>query len=201
MTGLLDGLRAWLGSFVGDGTDDDETDDGNGESSTVVRRDDRPLETPSDLDPAPPSEADALSTRSGPSPPTDVVGDASGVGGDDGDDGRPERVSIPDAESAVDGPTPGRPVTDDSPPTTPDEGSDPDDDGLVCSVCGTAVDDPTEACPLCGSTDVQSTEAGDDSLGSSPGRTTTSTADDEAVDRLGDVRGDDDNGGTDTGGR
>ncbi|QGX96405.1 hypothetical protein EI982_17280 [Haloplanus rallus] len=194
MTGLLDGLRAWLGSFFGDGTDGDDAppDDEDrfaGESPTVVHRDDRPLETPSDLDPSPPSEGE---TSSGTVPNAATTEDGDDTSGDGEDVERPDRVSIPDAESVAggtDAPTAGERAVDVDDPTGDREMADDDPTGdVVCAVCGTAVEDPTGACPLCGSTDVRSAEAGDGPPGSPRGRTTVSAADDEAVDRLGDVR-------------
>jgi len=249
MTGLFDGLRAWIGSFFGDGTDGDDASPEDeerfaGESPTVVHRDDRPLETPPDLDPSPPSEGGASPGTAPNAATTEDGGDTSDAGGAVE---HPDRVSIPDAESVAGGteaPAAGERAADgaDADPSGEHEARDDevrddevrndeardgearndeardgearndearddearndearddeagDDetadtaDDVVCTVCGTAVEDPTGACPLCGSTDVRSAEAGDGPPGSPQGRTTVSAADDEAVDRLGDVR-------------
>ncbi|GAB6859958.1 hypothetical protein ACFR97_03095 [Haloplanus litoreus] len=231
MTGLLDGLRSWLGSFFGTGdASDDASEDRTSERTaaapstvegtvpTVVHRDDRPLETPADLEPSPPADAD----RSHPGDGTerDERGRVEIPDAEDGADAgsAPDGVSIPDAESGAEtspesvagDARPDRAdrvaVADAEPPTGTEaaEGGgdaagveDADDartGGVACSVCGTTVDDPDEGCPLCGSTDVRPTSApaDDGPVGSPPRRTVVPVADedDEAVDRLRDVRED-----------
>ena len=134
-----------------------------------------------------------------------------------GSDSNPGRVSIPDAETPAGDAVNGE-ATDDHTPTgeasmpaesapssapEPAESSDSaqstdaetpdadDDEGFACSVCGTAVDDPDTSCPLCRSTDVVPvSDAPTEGDGPSrEGRTAVSTSDDdEAVDRLRDVR-------------
>ncbi|MFC7173717.1 hypothetical protein ACFQL0_10880 [Haloplanus litoreus] len=114
MTGLLDGLRSWLGSFFGTGdASDDASEDRTSERTaaapstvegtvpTVVHRDDRPLETPADLEPSPPADAD----RSHPGDGTerDERGRVEIPDAEDGADAgsAPDGVSIPDAESGA----------------------------------------------------------------------------------------------------
>jgi hypothetical protein len=195
MTGLFARFRAWLGGlFDGGTTADDGTEATDGASPRVVHRDDRPLETPS--------------TMERPDPPS-----AGGESHDEPSAPVPDepRVSIPDAEatagagaSAPDGVAP---VVDDEgvergdaateagahsdadPVDTPDEGS------VACSVCGTTVEDPSEPCPLCRSTDVvpvadadEDAEDAERTAFTRGGRTAASAADDEAVDRLRDLR-------------
>ncbi|AZH25443.1 hypothetical protein [Haloplanus aerogenes] len=78
-----------------------------------------------------------------------------------------------------------------TPDTTADDHEESGDAAFACSVCGTAVDDPSEPCPLCRSTDVVPTGGnGDAEASTRGGRTAVSAADDddEAVDRLRDVR-------------
>jgi hypothetical protein len=221
MTGFLDRLRSWLRS-LGGGESADESDtpepdagrspDVEGDTPSVVHRDDRPLETPTNLDPSPPSDAasstDAVERdhRQGVEIP-DVEGDAN----------PPSDVSIPDAEtesgSSTDVPGDEVAVADAESSTGSETGetgdgsggradgtpvadaTDHDDaasDGFVCSVCGTAVDDPEAGCPLCGSRDVRPESTPDDGNGSPRGRTAVAAADDDdaAVDRLRDVRED-----------
>ncbi|MFB6257029.1 MAG: hypothetical protein ABEH58_09960 [Haloplanus sp.] len=172
MTGVLDRLRAWFGTAVGgETTETDDNAPATAESDApdrrVVHRDDRPLETPSTMGrAAPPS----VST-----PQPAQVGMPDTEGETEADDGpAPADVSIPDAEAetAVDG---------------------PETDGAVaCSVCGTTVDDPSAPCPLCRSTDVVPVaDAPGETADDTPERgdhTAVSTADDEAVERLRDVR-------------
>jgi hypothetical protein len=192
MTGLFARLRAWLG--IGSGTDDEDESAPSVESrdSRVVHRDDRPLETPGRMArPEPPSAAgespDSAASAPAPDEPT---------------------VSIPDAEATAGASEPGSvaPPTDgttaddgggerDAPETetrTDAESGDARDDGAVaCSVCGTTVEDPSEPCPLCRSTDVvpvADADAEDAEPFTRGGRTAVSAADDEAVDRLRDVR-------------
>jgi hypothetical protein len=192
MTGPFDRLRAWVGSFFGAGTTEVEDGDGDGdgpasEASTerIVHRDDRPLETPSTMERPDPPTPGAEDER------VDIP-DAEGEASDD------TPVSIPDAESGADV-TPTAPTDESadeqvgSTATAPDAtGGDRDESGdaaFTCSVCGTTVDDPSEPCPLCRSTDVVPTSERDDDSEAPTrgGRTSASTGDDEAVDRLRDV--------------
>ncbi|WP_251343659.1 hydrogenase maturation nickel metallochaperone HypA [Haloplanus halophilus] len=202
MTGLLDGLRSWLGGRFGAGGEqaDEEgaettasNDRDGGSASAVAHRDDRPLETPATLDPSPPAgEPDG-------SPPADGRDAATA-------DRDPGRVEIPDAEGGDAVSVPEAERTDaggSGAPTDAGDGSgagegeasDPaaaeDADAFACSVCGTRAEDPSGGCPLCGSTDVRpvSGPSGGDSAEIGQGRTAVSEADDEAVDRLRDVRG------------
>jgi len=203
---LFERLRAWLGSIFGaESSDAGSEEDGEAPSSgpdpRVVHRDDRPLETPSTLEStAPPSP----SSERGRVDVPDADTEAEAVTGESPTP--PDTVSIPDAEArgspAADetAETEQRPEADvETPPaaergTAPETGSDshaPDANGaFACSVCGTTVDDPSAPCPLCRSTDVvpvaDAAEA-DEPL-TRGGRTTVSTADDEAVDRLRDVK-------------
>lgn len=173
MTGLLDRLRSWVGAVFGRGTAETDDDDAptvpesNAPDRRVVHRDDRPLETPSTMDrPTPPSAS---------TPARVEVPDAEA---DVADRPAPADVSIPDAEAPTD-------------PEAPD-GPEPDA-AVACSVCGTTVDDPSAPCPLCRSTDVVSVaDAPDEVAGETPAdgrRTAVSTTDDDAVERLRDVRG------------
>ncbi|MFD1633738.1 hypothetical protein ACOZ4L_12965 [Haloplanus ruber] len=198
MTGLLDRLRSWLGSVFGaettDGDDVSADVDGQDarDSPTVVHRDDRPLETPSDLDHSSPTESAPVRGASTSGAEHEAPSDPT-----DDEEAERGRVSIPDAESvaggAADTPAEGdRANSSGADPEMADDRGDADDDaadGFACAVCGTAVDDPTEACPLCGATDVRPDgERGDGHHESPGGRTAVSAADDEAVERLGDVR-------------
>jgi hypothetical protein len=179
MTGVLDRLRAWFGTVFGRGTT--ETDGDTAESDApdrrVVHRDDRPLETPSTMDRSAPPSA------STPARPAQVeVPDAEGEADAD-DRPAPADVSIPDAEAM------GTAAHDDA-TEAPD---DPETDASVaCSVCGTTVDDPSAPCPLCRSTDVVPVaDAPAETEEETPAhgrRTAASTADDDAVERLRDVR-------------
>lgn len=197
MTGFLDRLRAWLGSFFGNtAVDDDPSDDADpqfeGSAPTVAHRDDRPLETPDTL--SLDAERQAMGSDTGDSGGSDEGG-PNRVDIPDAEDGTastvdPEtEVSIPDAElgehvdSAVSGGA--RPAAE-----TPDaeDGTETHDAEFVCSVCGTGVDDPNESCPLCQSTDVVPA-GGSESGPSRRGRTDTAEADGEAVDRLRDMQG------------
>jgi rubrerythrin len=212
---LFERLRAWLGSMFGaESSDAGSEEDGEAPSSgpdpRVVHRDDRPLETPSTLEstepPSPSSERERVDV-----PDAETEAEAEAVTGETPTP--PDTVSIPDAEArgtqAADGTaeradagaeTPHSPseaergTAPDDAPETGSDGHVPDANGaFACSVCGTTVDDPSEPCPLCRSTDVvpvaDAAEA-DEPL-TRGGRTTVSTADDdEAVDRLRDVRGD-----------
>ena len=205
---LFERLRVWLGSIFGaESSDAGSEEDGEAPSSgpdpRVVHRDDRPLETPSTLEstepPSPSSERERVDVPDAETEAEAVTGESPTP---------PDTVSIPDAEAraggsqAADG-TAEADADVETPPaaergTDPETGSDghaPDANGaFACSVCGTTVDDPSEPCPLCRSTDVvpvaDAAEA-DEPL-TRGGRTTVSTADDddEAVDRLRDVRGD-----------
>jgi hypothetical protein len=180
MTGLLDRLRAWFGAVFRRGTAEtgDDAPESDASDRRVVHRDDRPLETPSTMDrPAPPS----ASTPD-----------------------RPARVEVPDAEADVsmpDAEAPTEPTDHDGGAGTP-AADDRETDGAVdtdvtdaavaCSVCGTTVDDPSAPCPLCRSTDVVPVaDTPDGMAGETPAhgrRTAVSTADDDAVERLRDVR-------------
>ncbi|WP_251331001.1 hypothetical protein [Haloplanus pelagicus] len=210
MTGVLDGLRSWLGSLVG--TDEVSTEeDGSavadpsgpaapieGRETAVAHRDDRPLETPAALDPSPPTDTGRVS----PTPEAPATG---------GDSDGPERVDIPDAEGGVDpdaasvtgaeGPEHPEPVDgvavpdadapeDGSEDTTDREAVDDEAGAFACPVCGTTVDGTAERCPLCGSTDVQpGASSSNEAVGSPRGRSTVSGSDDDrAVDRLRDLR-------------
>jgi len=180
MTGLLDRLRAWFGAVFGGETAETDDDAPNASESDapdrrVVHRDDRPLETPSTMDrPAPPSAS--TSDRSARVEVPDAEAEAHA-------DDRPASpgVSIPDAEATA---------TADA-ETPPADGPETDA-AVACSVCGTTVDDPSAPCPLCRSTDVVPVaDAPDEVAGETPAhgrRTAASTADDEAVERLRDVR-------------
>jgi hypothetical protein len=111
-------------------------------------------------------------TDEGSSPPADAPERP-----DAGRDDRPARVETPvsGAESA------GSSTTD----------AAADSSGTVtCSVCGTTVDDPSAPCPLCRSTDVGPTgvDGGGTGTPGGSGHTVVSTGDDEAVERLRDVR-------------
>jgi len=203
---LFERLRAWLGGVFGDGTADEADDPeaaSDGPEPRVVHRDDRPLETPTTMDRTePPTSNSESGTRvEGADAETETARTAPG---EDDPATEPETVSIPDAEatagdSAVS--TPDDPVPDDPAVSTPDDSTadtadgDRDDssDAFSCSVCGTTVDDPSEPCPLFRSTDV--VPVADAAEADEPlvrgGRTAVSTADDdEAVDRLRDVRDD-----------
>ncbi|MEF8857030.1 MAG: hypothetical protein V5A16_06365 [Haloplanus sp.] len=185
MTGPFDRLRAWVGSFFGDDTTEmDDGDDPASEapSERVVHRDDRPLETPSTMDrPDPPTPGAEDERVDSPDAERGAADDASEA-----------PVSIPDAESAGDVTA----AADSAASTSPGDASGtsvaPDaeaDAAFTCSVCGTAVDDPSEPCPLCRSTDVVPVSDGSDpETPTRDGRTSVSAADDEAVDRLRDVR-------------
>jgi hypothetical protein len=202
MTGVFDRLRAWLGSVFGGGAADgddgpDAPDPGPEADGRVVHRDDRPLETPSTME------------RMDPPAPTRERPDAEGetAGDTEAPTTTPETVSIPDAEAEArgddDATTTGEPPIDDSgrPPTateaaddrtggsqTAEATHDSADSAFACSVCGTTIDDPSEPCPLCRSTDVVPTDGTSDAgTPTRGGRTTVSTGDDEAVDRLRDV--------------
>jgi hypothetical protein len=186
MTGLFARVRAWLGGLFDGGTADDATGTTSADesSSRVVHRDDRPLETPNTMaHPDPPSTA----SREGESPD-------AGTGAPNAAEAT---VSIPDAE-ATDGAE--RAAGEADPEAGAHTDSEPaaarDDGTVACSVCGTTVDDPSEPCPLCRSTDVEpvadaadaGAEDADAKAFTRGGRTAVSTADDEAVDRLRDVR-------------
>jgi hypothetical protein len=186
MTSPIERLRGWIGSLF-DGDDRAPADgsgrpvDGNagdrskrrvsGEAtSSVAHRDDRPLETPTDLDPSSPSASRIA-------PATD-----------------PDSVEIPDAD-AVASEAAGRDLEVDGPSAaggsrrSPSSG-DASDAPLACSVCGTAVEEPDAPCPLCRSTDVApvtDTAVGNDGR-TRAGRTAASRTEDEAVDRLRDLR-------------
>jgi hypothetical protein len=188
---LLDRLRAWLG-FDADGTTEAD-DDGAGSTAAdrpapqVVHRDDRPLETPSAMDrtepPAPGSGSGTRGSTDGDDAGTDAGTDARSGRTDPAPEAEAE--SIPDAEATADDEQPGSTAVG-----PPDSGGESGDTAFVCSVCGTTVDDPSEPCPLCRSTDVGAVGGGTEPSAHG-GRTAVSTADDdEAVDRLRDVRGD-----------
>ncbi|WP_248896990.1 hypothetical protein [Haloplanus halobius] len=186
MTGLLSRLRAWIGAVFGGGDDDESADSeaggathDSGDGPAVVHRDTRPLETPKTLS----RDADHTLTPTAPhddatpderDPPRVDVPDAEGDSASADD----VEISIPDAEpTAV-----GEARANDGAETASDA-------AFVCSVCGTAVDDPDATCPLCHSSDVVPAGERDDDAPSVRGRTAVSNADDDAVDRLRDVRG------------
>ena len=186
MTGLLDRLRAWLGAVFGRGTaetDDDapKAPESDAPDPRVVHRDDRPLETPSTMDrPTPPS-------ASTPARPARVEVPDAEAEADVADRPAPADVSIPDAEAT------GTAAHGDDAETLAADADRPEPDAAVaCSVCGTTVDDPSDPCPLCRSTDVVPVaDAPDEMAGETPAhgrRTAASTADDDAVERLRDVR-------------
>jgi hypothetical protein len=220
MTGLIDGLRSWFGALLGDDSDDPSDDRASeptaeappaagGDAPSVVHRDDRPLETPTNLDPSPPSDATSSTDeaerdhRERVEIP-DAEGDVNSAGdvsipdaetGAGSSAGAPEdEVAVADAESSAGSATgetgDGSADRADAPPVA--DTTDPDDaasDGFVCSVCGTAVDDAEAGCPLCGSTDVRPESTPDDGSDSPRGRTAVAATDDDAaVDRLRDVR-------------
>ncbi|WP_435066827.1 hypothetical protein [Haloplanus sp. C73] len=209
MTGLLGRLRAWL---LGESDDSEDTDEATDESSRVVHRDDRPLETPGTMErPNPPTPGDE-STDTVDIPDAESGGDSavstSEGGAVDAD------VSIPDAESAVADGTDATGTVEtvadadgdaasadaESVAQEADEtdgaadsmttGGAGEDAEFACSVCGTAVDDPSVSCPLCRSTDVVPVDDAptDEDAPSRGGRTAVSTDDGEAADRLNDVR-------------
>ncbi|WP_049936301.1 hypothetical protein [Haloplanus natans] len=171
MTGVFDRLRAWLGTVLGGETTDTDGDTAESDAPDrrVVHRDDRPLETPSTMD-------------------------------------RPARVEVPDAEAESEAHVDGRPAPADAsipgaeaPGTAGhDDAEAPPADGpetdaaVACSVCGTTVEDPSAACPLCRSTDVvpvaDAPSEAEEGTPAHARRTAASTADDDAVERLRDVR-------------
>jgi hypothetical protein len=139
MRGLFGRFRAWLGSVLGGGSDDEngepESGDGQGEAAgeaelagdgpPVAHRDDRPLKGP---DPevlaarAEADEAEAGNVREYVEPDVEF------------------EVSIRDAETGSERGT---------------DASGGDNGDLVCAVCGTDVEDPDGGCPLCGSTELR----------------------------------------------
>jgi hypothetical protein len=232
MTGLIDRVRAWVGSLLGGGVDDaDATAETPATTTdpTVVHRDDRPLETPGTMSPAdarPPAAGSVGGDDRGrAADPTTSADEPTTTGATAGDAPGDGPVSIPDAEAVAEktagsaatdagqrsadaDETPG-PATDagaasnrtaDSDRETAAERGDGDAvtavenaaaEAFVCSVCGTAVDDPAADCPLCRSTDVVPVGAGETDDGTTrSGRTTVSSTaeEDDAVDRLRDVR-------------
>jgi hypothetical protein len=177
----------------------------------VVHRDDRPLETPSAMDRGgedAPSRTDAAEPTESSPPRVDIpdaeggiapesaegdVPDAEATAGGDGADGAAETRADETPEPA----TPAAAGRESERTSVETTGSDADDDSsdaaFACSVCGTTVDDPSDPCPLCRSTDVVSVaDASAEEVEESftrGGRTAVSTTDDdEAVDRLRDVR-------------
>jgi len=205
MTGAFDRLRAWLGSIFGGSraeTEDGTSDPGVAPEKSapeVVHRDDRPLETPGTMDRTDPPTPASRTER--PDEPRVAGAEAAEDAGGKATDASPDTVSIPDAEATAgastdDSSTPsgraGSTVDEQSastPETTTEDREDVTDGAFACSVCGTTVDDPSEPCPLCRSTDVVPASTGerDAETPKRGGRTTVSTADDEAVDRLRDV--------------
>ena len=191
MTGLFARLRAWLGGGSKTDSENESVTAAESADPRVVHRDDRSLETPSTMEQTDPPSAGSES----PDPKTGTPAADEPA------------VSIPDAEATAEASEPGSVVTpadeesvergdaatetgarpDADPVDTPDDGA------VACSVCGTTVDDPSEPCPLCRSTDVVPVADADaDAEDAEPftrgGRTAVSAADDEAVDRLRDVR-------------
>jgi len=201
----------------GAGEDDGEGGDGSGAVTSgpersdtdhdggdrrVVYRDDRPLETPNTLD----GTDDAADTlRPGRVAVPDAE-DGSATTPTEGSTTDHPPVSIPDAEGGSPPETTspaGTEAAADDPESRSvdgmgDSGQPPDadreggNDGFACSVCGTAIDDPNEPCPLCRSTDVVSLADGAAAEAAQDRRsrpsTSTSTGDDDAVDRLRDLR-------------
>lgn len=175
MTGVLGRLRAWLGSVFGGAGDADERDaEAGNEAPTagggpVVHRDSRPLETPSGM------SKDDLAPET-VSPQSEGAGDATRGG---------ERADAPTDSTA------GTPdLTEEPPGATGDDGDDAGDaPAFKCSVCGTGVADEDGECPLCHSTQVVPVDAEGDAPTTVHGRTETAAGvDDDAVDRLGDLR-------------
>jgi hypothetical protein len=185
--------------------------DSAGRAPTVAHRDDRPLETPTGLDQSLPASAAAPSdgpddddTGSAPVEIPDAETVAAAATGshaapddpDVGADGVVSEGGSPSSSSPGDG---GDTTGSDEP--RPDDRSAGDGEAIdsatpettegpfACSVCGTAVEEPTAPCPLCRSTDVVAVAdvAGTEDGATRRGRTAVST-DDEAVDRLRDVR-------------
>lgn len=207
---VFERLRAWLGGLFGGGASDadgegDDPASSDDPSPRVVHRDDRPLETPSTMDRTDPPAPESRSGTRVDIPDAETDGPARG--GRDQPTAEADTVSIPDAEpasptgaesAASDGADPAVDErTEPTPAPTPDtaDGTQEDaaDGAFACSVCGTTVDDPSTPCPLCRSTDVvpvaDAAEA-DEPL-TRGGRTAVSTTDDdEAVNRLRDVRDD-----------
>lgn len=198
MTGLFARFRAWLGGGSETDDEDDSAPSTGSPDSRVAHRDDRPLETPGEMERPEPSASgggvpDATPSAAATDEPTVSIPDAEATArasetgdaapptdGTAADDGDGERDAV-DAEARTDA-----------------DSTDARDDGAVaCSVCGTTVDDPSEPCPLCRSTDVvpvvdaadgDANADADAEPSTRGGRTAVSTADDEAVDRLRDVR-------------
>ena len=197
MTGLFARLRAWLGG--GSETDDEDDSAPSPESpgSRVAHRDDRPLETPGEMErPEPPVSGngapDATPSAATTDEPTVSIPDAEATARASGTGG----VAPPTGGSATDDGGGERAAAEAEAPTDADLADAPADGTVACSVCGTTVDDPSEPCPLCRSTDVapvadvdgaDATDADGEAF-TRGGRTAVSTADDEAVDRLRDVR-------------
>jgi hypothetical protein len=199
MTGLFARFRAWLGGlFDGGTTADDATEaasSADGASPRIVHRDDRPLETPTTMERTDPPSAggespDSKTGTPAADEPTVSIPDAETTTGASG----PDSVAPPtDGTTAADeGVERGEVATEADARPVADSVDARDADGTVaCSVCGTTVDDPSEPCPLCRSTDVEPVaDAGTEDAEpfTRGGRTAVSTADDEAVDRLRDVR-------------
>jgi len=200
MTGLFARLRAWLGGGSESDDEDDSAPSSERPESRVAHRDDRPLETPATVE-----RPEPTGTPSGGGAP-DATPRAAATD--------EPTVSIPDAEATAGAsetddavPTTGGTAAEDGggerdaaeaeaeAPTDADLADAPADGTVACSVCGTTVDDPSEPCPLCRSTDVVPVADADDGADAEDAepftrgsRTAMSTADDEAVDRLRDVR-------------
>ncbi|MFB6102782.1 MAG: hypothetical protein ABEJ73_09465, partial [Haloplanus sp.] len=98
MTGFVDRLRSWLGSVFGAGSDGDGENASEGAESdpepNVVHRDDRPLETPSNMSPP---ESEPQDGRPTASQTTESERNGRPDAGD--------AVSIPDAETVAEDPT------------------------------------------------------------------------------------------------
>jgi hypothetical protein len=203
MTGLFARLRAWLGGGSGSDDEDDSVQSTGRPDSRVAHRDDRPLETPESVERPEPSqsgdgEPDATPSAAATDEPTVSIPDAEATAGASEADGA---VATTDWNTANGGRSERtEAAAEDEPRTDADPADAPADGTVACSVCGTTVDDPSEPCPLCRSTDVgpvadaDGADAADADADAEAeaftrgGRTAVSTADDEAVDRLRDVR-------------
>ena len=195
MTGLFARFRTWLGGLFDGGSAADDATEAAADASSprVVHRDDRPLETPGTMERTDSrsterGDSDATASPPGAAEPTVSIPDAEATPGGSGSD---DVAPTADGDATADG-RPGREgaMTTVGADANPD--GDPGDDTFACSVCGTTVDDPSAPCPLCRSTDVgpvadDATEADAEAFARG-GRTAVSTADDEAVDRLRDLR-------------
>jgi len=178
MTGLLDRLRAWLGSPFGGGTADaDDAAESASASTTasdqpapqVVHRDDRPLETPSTMDRTDPPTPGSQSGRETRVDIPDAEADVDGPGEETGSPEDLGRVSIPDAEATADEstgdvtPTPAErsdaaaSTADEGAESTADEGAastaDEGAESTTTSEIAADQDDSTDtafACSVCG---------------------------------------------------